>query len=127
MASLELPNIRGENNRLEFGPLFEKTFGRFDHRLNLIWEKEIGAGASRHYEFRYSYSGTYAFSGPLQPGIEFYGRPADRAYQIGPVIHGEWHVPGTSGNIEYRVGFLQGINPDAPCRTWVGQIEYEFL
>lgn len=127
LASLELPSIKGEDNRLEFGPLFEKTFGRFDHRLNLIWEKEIGAGASRHYEFRYSYSGTYAFSGPFQPGIEFYGRPADRAYQIGPIVHGEWHVPGTTGNIEYRVGLLQGVNTDAPRRTWVAQIEYEFL
>jgi hypothetical protein len=108
--------------------LFEKTFGRFDHRLNLIWEKEIGAGASRHYEFRYSYSGTYALSRLFQPGVEFYGRPSDRAYQIGPVAHGEWHVPGTTtGDVEYRVGLLQGINTDAPRRTWVAQFEYEFL
>lgn len=127
LASLELPSIKGENDRLEFGPLFEKTFGRFDHRLNLIWEKEIGAGASRRYEFRYSYSGTYAVSGLFQPGIEFYGRPADRAYQIGPILHGEWNVPGTTGNLEYRVGLLQGINTDAPRRTWVAQFEYEFL
>ena len=127
LASLELPNVRGENNRLEFGPLLEKTFGRFDHRLNLIWEKEIGADASRHYEFRYSYCGTYALSRLFQPGIEFYGRPSDRAYQIGPITHGEWHVPGTTGDVEYRVGLLQGINTDAPRRTWVAQFEYEFL
>ena len=127
LASLELPSVKDENNRLEFGPLLEKTFGRFDHRLNLIWEKEIGADASRRYEFRYSYCGTYALSGPFQPGIEFYGRPADRAYQIGPIAHGEWHVPGTTGNIEYRVGVLQGINTAAPRRTWVAQFEYEFL
>jgi hypothetical protein len=127
LASLELPSIKGENDRLEFGPLLEKTFGRFDHRVNLIWEKEIGAGASRHYEFRYTYSGTYALSGSFQPGIEFYGRPDDRAYQIGPIVHGEWHVPDTTGNVEYRIGLLQGINADAPRSTWVAQIEYEFL
>ena len=127
LASLELPSVKGENDRLEFGPLLEKTFGRFDHRLNLIWEKEIGAGASRHYEFRYTYSGTYAVSAPVQPGIEFYGRPDDHAYQIGPVVHGEWHVPNTSGDIEYRVGMVRGINADAPRRTWLAQFEYEFL
>ncbi len=127
LASLEIPNTKGANDRLEFGPLFEKTFGRFDHRLNLIWEREIGTGAGRHYEFRYSYCGTYALSGLFQPGIEFYGRPSDHAYQIGPIAHGEWHVPGTTGNIEYRVGLLPGINADAPRRTWVAQIEYEFL
>ena len=121
LASLELPSVKGGNNRLEFGLLPEKTVGRLDHRLNLIWEKEIGAGASRRYEFRYSYCGTYTLSGPFQPGVEFYGRPADRAYQIGPVLHGEWHVPATTANIEYRVGLLQGGNAAAPRRTWVAQ------
>jgi hypothetical protein len=127
LASLELPNAKGEKDTLEFGPLFEKTVGRFDHRLNLIWEKEIGAGASRHYEFRYAYSGTYAMSEGFQPGIEFYGRPDDRAYQVGPVVRGEWHPPGTTGEIEYRFGLLQGINASAPRRTWLLQVEYEFL
>ncbi len=127
LASLEIPNTKGENDKLEFGPLFEKTSGRFDHRLNLIWEKEIGAGASRHYEFRYSYSGTYSLSAAFQPGVEFYGRPDDHAYQVGPVVRGEWHVPGTTGNIEYRVGLLQGVNADAPRHTWLVQVEYEFL
>lgn len=127
LASLELPNTRGDKDTLEFGPLFEKTVGRFDHRLNLIWEKEIGAAASQHYEFRYSYSGTYAVSAAFQPGVEFYGRPDDHAYQIGPVVHGEWHVPGTTSSIEYRVGLLQGLNTDAPRRTWLVQVEYEFL
>jgi hypothetical protein len=127
LASLELPSVEGESDRLEFGPLLEKTYGRFDHRVNLIWEKEIGAGAGRSYEFRYSYSGTYAVSGPFQPGVEFYGRPADGAYQIGPIVHGEWHVPDTTADIEYRFGLLQGINAGAPRHTWVAQMEYEFL
>lgn len=127
LASLELPTTKGENNRLEFGPLFEKTVGRFDHRVNLIFEKEIGSGASPHYEFRYSYAGTYSLSTIFRPGIEFYGRPDDHAYQVGPIARGEWHVPGTTGAIEYRIGLLQGINASAPRQTWVGQIEYEFL
>ena len=127
LASLELPAIRGERNTLEFGPLFEKTVGRFDHRVNLIFEKEIGSGADRHYEFRYSYSGTYSLAATFRPGIEFYGRPDDHAYQVGPTVHGDWHVPGTTGDIEYRIGLLQGINASAPRQTWLGQIEYEFL
>ncbi len=127
LASYELSNTRGKRDELEFGPLLEKTAGRFDHRVNLIFEKEIGAGASRHYEFRYSYSGTYSVSAIFQPGIEFYGRPDDHAYQAGPIAHGEWHVPGTTGDIEYRLGLLQGLNASAPRQTWVAQIEYEFL
>lgn len=117
----------GGPGELEFGPLIEKTAGRFDHRLNLIWEKHIGAGAESKTEFRYSYQGTYAVSKAFRPGIEAYGRPDDDAYQAGPIVAGEWHVPHSTGNVEYRFGMLLGINAAAPRRTWLAQLEYEFF
>jgi hypothetical protein len=117
----------GGPGELEFGPLIEKTVGRFDQRVNLIWEKKIGAGASPKTEFRYSYAGTYAVASGFRPGIEAYGRPDDHAYQAGPVVTGEWHLPGTQGNLEYRVGMLLGINAAAPRHTWLAQLEYEFF
>ena len=107
--------------------MIEKTVGRFDHRVNLIWEKHVGAGAASGTEFRYSYAGTYAVSSAFRPGIEAYGRPDDDAYQAGPVVAGEWHVPHSSGNLEYRFGMLLGINAAAPRRTWLAQLEYEFF
>ena len=117
----------GGPGEFEVGPLLEKAVGRFDHRVNLIWEREVGAGAASKTEFRYSYAGTYAVTKAFRPGIEAYGRPDDNAYQAGPVVTGEWHVPGTRGNVEYRVGLLLGINPAAPRRTLLAQIEYEFF
>jgi hypothetical protein len=126
LASYGHPRGRGPGE-LEFGPLIEKTVGRFDHRVNLIWEKEIGAGASSKTEFRYSYAGTYALSSGFRPGVEAYGRPDDHAYQAGPVVTGEWHLPGTQGNLEYRVGMLFGVNAAAPRHAWLAQLEYEFF
>lgn len=117
----------GGPGELEVGPLIEKTAGRFDHRVNLIWERQLGGGASQGTEFRYSYAGTYALTSVFRPGIEAYGRPDDDAYQAGPVVTGEWHVPGTRSNVEYRVGLLLGINPAAPQRTLLAQVEYEFF
>lgn len=117
----------GGPGELEFGPLIEKSAGRFDHRVNLIWERQIGGGASHHTEFRYSYAGTYALTSAFRPGIEAYGRPDDDSYQAGPVVTGEWHVPGTRSNFEYRVGLLLGINSAAPQRTLLAQVEYEFF
>ncbi len=111
---------------VEFGPLIEKTSGRFTHTLNFIWETPIGAGAGKT-EFRYSYSGTYALSAALRPGIEAYGRPHDHAYQAGPILSGERHIPRTMSNLEYRVGVVLGIDAAAPRRTWLAQAEYEFL
>ncbi len=117
----------GGPGELEFGPLIEKSVGRFDHRVNLIWEKQVGAGAASKAEFRYSYAGTYAVSGAFRPGIEAYGRPDDDSYQAGPIVAGEWHVPHSRGNLEYRFGMLLGINAAAPRRTWLAQLEYEFF
>ncbi len=112
---------------IEAGPLIEKAVGRFDHRINLIWERKIGAGAPHKTEFRYSYAGSYAVSRAFRPGIEAYGREADNAYQAGPTVSGEWHVPGTRGNLEYRFGLLLGINAAAPRRTLLAQVAYEFF
>lgn len=127
LASYEHKTVAGTPDAVEFGPLIEKTTGRFVHTFNFILEKQIGAGASGKYEFRYSYAGTYAFSTAFRPGIEAYVRPGDHAYQAGPIVAGEWHVPGTTSNIEYRVGLLLGANAAAPRRTWLARVEYEFF
>lgn len=127
LAAYEHPTVAGKPDAVEFGPLIEKTVGRFEHTFNAIWEKQVGASAAGKYEFRYSYSGTYALSKGFRPGMEAYGRPGDHAYQAGPVVAGEWHVPGTTGNLEYRIGVVLGLNAAAPRRTWLARVEYEFF
>ncbi len=120
-------NIHGMTDSVEFGPLFERTAGRFAHSLNLIWEKQVGAHADSQYALRYTYALTYAWSRICRPGLEAYARPTDHAYQAGPIVTGEWHVPGVKGNLEYRVGVFLGINSDAPRQTWAARFEYEFF
>jgi len=127
IASFERNTSANTPDAIEFGPLIEKTSGRFAHIVNLIWEKQVGAGAAGNYGFRYSYSGTYTVSQAFRPGLEAYGRRADHAYQAGPIAAGEWHVPGTTGNLEYRVGVVLGLNSDAPRQTWLARLEYEFF
>jgi len=127
LASYGHSTVADVVDTVEFGPLMEVTRGRFAHAVNLIWEKQVGSGASGSYEIRYSYAGTYAFSKAVQAGFEAYGRPADSAYQAGPILKGEWNVPGTASNLGYRVGVLLGINSAAPRQTWLAQLEYEFF
>lgn len=127
LAAYEHQIVAGDPDAVEFGPLVEKAVGRFSHRFNAIWEKQVGAGADSKYEFRYSYSGTYAVSTAFRPGIEVYARPADHAYQAGPVVAGEWHIPGTTSSFEYRFGVVLGLNAAAPRQTWLAQVEYEFF
>ena len=127
LASFEHNTLPDSVDAVEFGPLITKHVNRFTHTLNLIWEKEIGSGASSNYALRYSYSGTYTLSSAFRPGLETYLRPDDHAYQAGPIATGEWHVPGTNSNLEYRIGVVLGINDAAPRQTWLAQFEYEFF
>jgi hypothetical protein len=127
LLSYEHQTVANVRDAIEFGPLVQKTTGRLVHRFNFIWEKQVGARADRKYMYRYSYSGTYAMSAAVRPGVEVYARPGDRAYQTGPIVAGEWHVPGTTAGFEYRVGVVLGINAAAPRQTWLAQLEYEFF
>ena len=127
LASYEHQTVAGMSDVVEFGPLLEKHSGKFTGKVNLIWEKEVGANASDKYMFRSSYSGTYTISAGFRPGVEAYVRPDDHAYQVGPIAAGEWHVPGTTSGLEYRVGVVFGVNDAAPRQTWLAQFEYEFF
>lgn len=116
----------GSPNAVEFGPLFERRDGRFTQRLNLIWEREVGGGASGKPEFRTAYSLGYRYTLPLQPSLEVYLRPSDDAYQLGPVLNGELYTsPG--GEFEYALGAVFGANRAAPDVTWIARLEYEFF
>ena len=125
LGSYEYNALPGEPGVLEFGPLFEKRSGRIDQRLNFIWEKELGGGASRHYEFRATYAWGYTIDTRLVPGFEAYYRPDDDAHQLGPALNGE--IAGSGGNeFEYHIAYLIGLNKGAADRTLAVRFEYEF-
>lgn len=131
LLSYEFSTHLGQANALEFGPLFEKRIGRFDQRLNLIWEREIGTGAARGYTFRSAYSLSYRVTPLFAPGIEAYFRPSDtsssnKIYQLGPVIYGEY-ASGTGNELEYSAGVVFGMNARAPDMTFLLRLEYEFF
>jgi hypothetical protein len=111
---------------LEFGPLLEKRWGHFIHRMNVLWNKELGKNASQNWQFRAGYSLGYKISSELIPGIEMYERPSDHARQAGPAISGEW-ILGAGNEIEYSSALLIGINNGAPDKTWVLRVAYEFF
>ena len=117
--------VSGLPDTLEFGPIFAKRIGRVNQRLNLIWEMEVGAGASGKYEFRSAYSINYRQVAAFQPGMEAYYRPNDSASQLGPVIRGEFYT-SSGRELEYRIGLIFGVNSTAPDRTMVTELEYEF-
>ena len=125
LASYEYHTQPDQPGVLEFGPLFEKRTGDIDHRFNMIWEKEVGGGASRHYEFRASYAATYRISAMLQPGVEAYYRPDDDSHQLGPALNGEIVTAG-GNEFEYHLAYLFGLNQGAANGTLALRLEFEF-
>lgn len=126
LFSYEAQTQTGVPNEVEFGPLFERKDGRFTQKLNLIWEHQVGGGASGKPEFRTAYSLAWRYTAPLQPSLEVYLRPSDDAYQMGPVLDGEIYT-GTGGELEYAFGAVFGMNRAAPNTTWIARLEYEFF
>jgi len=125
LFSYEHVKAAGEPNVVEFGPLLEKRSGRFDHRLNMIWEKQVGGGASSQYEFRASYAVDYRVRTAFRPGLEAYYRPDDDASHLGPVVNGEFYS-STGNELAYSVGVLFGLTSSSPNETYVARLEYEF-
>lgn len=119
----------GVLSSVEFGTLLEKWSGHINQRLNLILEKQVGAGASGTYALRSAYSVSYKMDfnkASFSPGIEAYFRPNDNSYQVGPVLYGE--IRTDKGNeLEYSLGVVHGINPGAPAKTLLARLEYEFF
>ncbi len=125
VLSYEQKRQPGVPSALEFGPLFERQSGRINQRLNLIWEKEVGAGASGKFAGRAAYAFAYNISRAVAPGFELYLRPSDNSYQIGPILRGE--LASSHGTeLEYRIGMVFGLNAAAPDQTFLAHIEYEF-
>lgn len=126
LLSYEANTRTGKPDNVEFGPLLERQDGRFTERLNLIWEHQVGGGASGKTGFRTAYSLSYRYTALLQPAVEIYLRPTDHSYQAGPLLDGEWKEP-SGRELEYNIGAVFGANADAPSVTWLARLEYEFF
>ncbi|MDA8417319.1 MAG: hypothetical protein M0Z78_09755 [Betaproteobacteria bacterium] len=127
LASYAQVPIPGLPNSLEIGPLLQTRLGYTEHILNIICQKDVGAGALPGCHMREAYSFRYRLTTPFSPGFEAYNRPFDRARQLGPAFYGEFKVGHGGKELEYSAALLYGTNYGAPDRTMVLRLEYEFF
>jgi hypothetical protein len=94
------PEFDDSELELEFKPIVEKNFGRFEVDLNPIFEKAIFVGPDKNkgFEFGYAAGLYYNFRRWLSPGLEFYGGIgfidgidplSEQQHYLFPVIRGE--------------------------------------
>ncbi|HAZ08044.1 MAG TPA: hypothetical protein DCZ01_05870 [Elusimicrobia bacterium] len=118
-------------DELKIGPLFEKEVGPTIVDLNLIFEREIGSGASSDIKLDYGWQVKWRGNELLEFGVQGFGGLGELSdlgegdkHSVGPALFGMKRL--ASGNkIAYDAAILAGLNEAAPDMTVRFQLEYE--
>ncbi len=129
-----LADDAGKPDKVKFGPILEKTFGRTSMAINTFFKKEIGAHQEKEFEFEYAWRLKYRYMPQFEFGLEAYGKPgemndfkavSDQEHQLGPVIYGKFPITNMSG-FKYEAGLLFGLTSGTPDASFKWLVEYEF-
>lgn len=118
-------------DELKVGPLFMKEVGPTIVNLNLIFERQVGAGASSDIELDYAWEVKWRGKQSLEWGVQGFGGLGtldnvgqDDSHSIGPALFGVKRL--ASGNkLGFDAAVLAGINDAAPDLTVRFELEYE--
>ncbi|NOT40082.1 MAG: hypothetical protein HOP13_06290 [Alphaproteobacteria bacterium] len=122
-------------DKVEVALLFAKELGKFDATYNLVFEREVGGGASTDLNVGHAFQLKYRLDKAFEPGIEIFGEfgPIDdmpgfngQEHYIGPIATGV--VPlGESGlKLKYNAGYLFGVSDEAADGVVKAIVELEF-
>jgi high-affinity iron transporter len=109
-------------DKIELALLFTKELGRFDATYNLVFEKEVGGGASNDVELAHAFQLKYRLDKAFEPGIEVFSEFGpigdmqgfdDQEHYIGPVVEGVLPLGETGLKLKYNAGYLFGVSDDA--------------
>ena len=121
----------GSPNAVRTGPLLRKDFGRLISLLNVVAVKESGVAARRRTAVAYAFQSKWALSDDFQPGLEIYGGAIETGASTphqhlgGPAVFGVFNV-GERQDFRYEVGYLFGLNSQAPRGTVKFLLGYEY-
>ena len=118
-------------DEIKIGPMFEKNIGSTITNLNLIFERQVGSGASNDIELDYSWQVKWTGNPSLEIGVQGFGGLGEVSnlgegdkHSIGPALFGMKKL--ANGNkLGFDAAVLVGLNGDTPNRTFRFQIEYE--
>ncbi len=127
---------RGHPDTVETRLLLAKDLGLTSHVLNIILEKDVGAGPKAGLEAGGIWSSRYRLSPYFQPGFEINSTLGEirhtgsfdaQDHYAGPMAYGKipLNLPGTADGIKYRIGYLFGVSRAASNGEAVAQLEYE--
>ena len=118
-------------NAIALGPMLQKEFGPMQGNFNVLFERELGAGAEPGAEIRYQWQLKWRGNPRFEPGVQSLGtlgRTNDFGHRmrgnVGPAFFGQ--IPaGARSKLRYEAAVLFGLNGNTPDTTVRFQIEYE--
>jgi hypothetical protein len=125
----EIPLRERSSSKVEGKILLEKSTQNFDHRANIIFEKEVGGFSAEQLVGEVAWSSRYRFSKYFQPGFEYWAEFGElrehlpykeQTHQAGPVFYGQ-----ATDHIKYDIGYLFGLTDPAPQGELKWILEYE--
>jgi len=133
----EIADQTGSADALEWKILAEKDVGPLTFTINPIFEKEVGANATKSTEFKYAARVRWRLMPELEPAIEAYGDigeirnldpSSEQRHQVGPVLLGKFHL-GDVSTLKYEAGYLFGMTSDGSpdgAFKWMLEFEHHF-
>jgi hypothetical protein len=118
-------------DEIKIGPIFEKEIGRTVATLNLVFEREVGSGASDETELDYRWQVRWRGNESLEFGVQGFGGLGevdhlgdDTSHSVGPALFGVKRLKN-GDKLAYDAAVLAGINDAAPDMTVRVSLEYE--
>ncbi len=121
-------------DKIEVALLLAKELGNFDAAYNVVFEREVGGGASDDVEFAHAFQLKYRLDRAFEPGIEVFGEfgaiddmPSfdEQEHYAGPIVEGTLPLGDSGLKLKYNAGYLFGISDGAEDGVVKAIIELE--
>lgn len=118
-------------DEFKIGPLLRKEIGPTIADLNLIFEHEVGSGASNDTELDYAWQVKWRGKEALEWGVQGFGGMGTLdnfgegdTHTLGPAVFGVQRL-GNGDKLAYNGAVLAGLNDASPDLAFRFELEYE--
>lgn len=121
-------------DKIELGLLFAKELGKFSAAYNLVFERQVGGGASSDVEFGHAFQLKYRLDPAFEPGVEVFGEfgaiddiPGfdEQKHYVGPIATGVLPLGDSGLKLKYNAGYLFGVSDEAADGVFKAIVELE--
>jgi len=121
-AEYEVKREGGAADEIVIGPMLQKDVGRSQMNLNILFERQVGAGAENETEVAYAGQVKWRGRPEREWGLQAFGEEDE--HRLGPALFSS-HRLHNGNKFKFDAALLFGVTPETPDVTARFQVEYE--